>query len=249
MIAILTQKRYELILKLLEEKKSITITDLKQILNISESTARRDVTNLDKMGKLTKVFGGAIAVEKSYNTAEQSVAQKMDLNKEEKIKIAKKAATLIKPGDFIYIDAGTTTWYMIDFIENTNISVVTNAVVHAQKLAQIGCNKVILLGGELKTPTEAVIGSLAMQSLSHYNFTKGFFGTNGITKDEGYTTPDLSEAAIKRTAISQCNKKYILADSSKFDQISSVTFYRLEGTTIISDTVPKGFESFVIKAD
>ena len=105
----LTEQRYELILQLLEDKKSITVNEVKDLLKTSESTVRRDITALDKAGKLKKVFGGAVA--KNYHTfaiQEPTVAQKKDWNLEEKRKIAKYAASLIEPEDFVYLDAGTS---------------------------------------------------------------------------------------------------------------------------------------------
>ena len=82
----------------------------------------------------------------------------------------------------------------------------------------------------VKGSTEAVIGSQAMQMLKNYHFTKGFFGTNGMTQREGFTTPEANEALVKRTAMEQCLEKYVVSDSSKFGQISAVTFFHLNGS-------------------
>ena len=100
----LTEQRFDIILKLLEEKKSVTVTELRELLDASESTVRRDITALDKAGKLTKVFGGAVAVNHKVTAYEPTVAQKSELNKEEKQKIAKYAASLITPDDFALAD-------------------------------------------------------------------------------------------------------------------------------------------------
>ncbi len=191
----LTEQRYQIILDLLKEKKSVTATELKEILDTSESTVRRDITALHKAGKLIKVFGGAVALEDegTVSAYEPTVEQKSELYVEEKRKIAQYAAELIEEEDFIYLDAGTTTGYMIDALGHTNAVFVTNAVSHAQRLAAKGI-KVFLIGGELKNSTEAVIGAQAMKNLQEYHFTKGFFGANGITKAEGFTTPDANEA-------------------------------------------------------
>lgn len=107
----------------------------------------------------------------------------------------------------MFLDAGTTTGYMLDYLENTKASFVTNAVSHARLLAQKGI-RVSLLGGEMKDPTEAVAGSQAMQLLKMHHFTRGFFGTNGITLREGFTTPDINEALVKKTAMEQCPEEY-----------------------------------------
>ena len=110
----LTEKRYEIILSLLEERKSITVPELKELLKTSESTIRRDLTALDNAGRLVKVFGGAVLAESGVTAAELSVAQKEDVNREEKEIIARYAASFIKANDFVYLDAGTTTGYMIE---------------------------------------------------------------------------------------------------------------------------------------
>ena len=156
----LSEQRQALILKYLEERKSITVGELTEILDISESTARRDITVLDKAGKLVKVFGGAVALENRYLSQEATVAQKTEVNKTEKRQIARYAAAMIQKDDFVYLDAGTTTGYMLDFLEETKATFVTNAVAHAQRLAAKGIH-VLLIGGTLKASTEAVVGATA----------------------------------------------------------------------------------------
>lgn len=237
----LTKQRQELLLKLLAEKGSITVAEGSEFLKTSESTVRRDITALDKEGRLTKVFGGAVASEQKVTTHEYTVAQKRELNREEKRSIAKYAASLIEPEDFIYLDAGTTTVHMLDYIEERSATYVTNGVAHAQRLALRGM-KVLLVGGELKASTEAVVGSQAMQTLLNYHFTKGFFGTNGVTKKSGCTTPDANEAMVKRTAMGQCKKCYMLCDSSKFGNTSAVTFAPFTGTEFLTEDKPYGYE-------
>lgn len=170
----LTQQRHEIILELLREKGSITVTEVKDLLDTSESTVRRDITALDKEGKLEKVFGGAVELKERVTAYEYSVAEKMGLKLEEKDRIAKYAAGLIQDEDFVYIDAGTTTGDILKFLKVTRAVFVTNAVVHAQTLAGRGF-KVLLVGGELKSTTEAVIGNQAMNTIRGYHFTKGFF--------------------------------------------------------------------------
>lgn len=230
----LTEQRYEKILNLLQEKKSVTMTEIKELLDTSESTVRRDITALHKAGKLIKVFGGAVAVDHTYTPNEPTVAQKVEVNKEEKQMIAKYATSLLAPDDFVYLDAGTSTGYMIEYISDSSVTFVTNAVAHAKRLAKQG-NRVLLIGGELKGSTEAIIGNQAVGMLQNYHFSKGFFGTNGITKQEGFTTPDAEEAMIKKTAMQQCRTCYVLADHSKFGQVSSVTFSGFSDAVVITD--------------
>ena len=237
----LTEQRYEIILKLLEEKNSITVAEVKDLLNTSESTVRRDITALHNAGKLVKVFGGAVALDRTVATHEPTVEQKATVNVEAKQLVAARAAALIQPEDFVYLDAGTTTASMLSFLTEKSAIFVTNAVAHAKTLAAAGF-RVYLVGGELKGSTEAVVGNQALMNLQSYHFTKGFFGTNGLTRKSGCTTPDANEAAVKAAAMEQCRECYVLCDSSKFDNISSVTFADFYRSTIITDRIPSGYE-------
>lgn len=230
----LTEERFNKILKIISEQKSVTVQELTELLNSSESTIRRDLNALHKLGKLIKVHGGATAIDMDYNTKDDEVSVRHNINKEQKKLIGKYAASLIEENDFIFIDAGTTTEYIIDYINEKSAVFVTNAITHAIKLSKKGF-KVFVTGGEFKHTTEALIGNETLESLKKYNFTKGFFGVNGVTKKAQYSTPDVNEALTKKGAMEQCGKCYMLCDSSKFGKISSVTFGRLSEGIIITD--------------
>ena len=230
----LTQERHALILEKLEKESVVYLSDLMNLLDASESTIRRDLNYLDKAGLLKKVHGGATSLNsKLINTTEFEVEVRQGINKEDKIAIAKYAASLIKNDDLIYIDSGTTTELMIDFIEAKGATFVTNGIGHAKKLIHKNLTTYIL-GGELKLATEAIIGIEAINSLRKYNFTKGFFGVNGIDIERGFTTPDIREAMVKEEALKKSKLSFVLADNSKFNEISSITFGEISNTTIIT---------------
>lgn len=230
----LTQERHALILEKLEKESVVYLSDLINLLDASESTIRRDLNYLDKAGLLKKVHGGATSLNsKIINTTEFEVEVRQGINKEDKIAIAKYAASLIKNDDLIYIDSGTTTELMIDFIEAKGATFVTNGIGHAKKLIHKNLTTYIL-GGELKLATEAIIGIEAINSLRKYNFTKGFFGVNGIDIERGFTTPDIREAMVKEEALKKSKLSFVLADNSKFNEISSITFGEISNTTIIT---------------
>lgn len=174
----LTEQRYEIILKLLEEKNSITVAEVKDLLNTSESTVRRDITALHNAGKLVKVFGGAVALDRTVATHEPTVEQKATVNVEAKQLVAARAAALIQPEDFVYLDAGTTTASMLSFLTEKSAIFVTNAVAHAKTLAAAGF-RVYLVGGELKGSTEAVVGNQALMNLQSYHLPKAFLEPTG----------------------------------------------------------------------
>lgn len=237
----LTEKRHEIILELLQERRSITVAEIKEKLGISESTIRRDLNALDRDGRLTKVFGGAVALASVPSVTELSVSQKLQVNEKEKRCIARYAASLIQPHDFVYLDAGTTTGYMLEYPMEKDVTFVTNAVEHARRLAIAGY-RTLLVGGELRGTTEAVVGAQAILALQEYHFTIGFFGANGISRRYGCSTPDSSEAMVKKTALRQCNTPYILVDSSKFHGVSSVSFVGFQDVHVISECIPQGYE-------
>ena len=234
----LTEERFAKILSILEHMGSVTVQQLMTELDASESTVRRDLNTLDANGQLVKVHGGAILKNTVYSTIDDEVVHRKEQNREAKDKIARYAAGLITAEDFVYIDAGTTTERMIDYIANRQAVFVTNAIGHAKKLAEHGC-KVYILGGEFKAVTEAIVGEEAVFTLDKYNFTKGFWGANGVSRQRGFSTPELKEALVKKRSMENCRDCYILADDSKFNQISSVTFAPFESAKIITTGLTK----------
>ena len=183
----LSEKRQEDILKYVDKKKSVTVQELREVFNASESTIRRDITYLDKEGKLVKVFGGALSLDSAFSTSDIAREQREEVNREEKVRIAKIAAQLIEPGDYVFIDTGTTTGFMIDFIREKEATYITNAVYHAKRLVAKGLH-VILLGGELKEETDAFVSSDTVLHLHKYHFSKAFFRTNGVILQVYFTT-------------------------------------------------------------
>ena len=229
----LAEERFSRILSIIEAEGSATIQELMTALDASESTVRRDLITMDENGLLTKVHGGAIARRPSVSTHDEDVRNRKTMNAEQKNAIAKYAASLIRPDDFVYLDAGTSTEAMIPFIKETQAVFVTNAISHAKRLAERGFT-VYLLGGEFKAITEAIVGEEAVEALEKYNFTKGFWGANGVSLQKGYSTPELKEAMVKKKSMENCKERFVLADESKFNQISSVTFAPFEGATVIT---------------
>ena len=229
----LTEERFAKIVKIVNQEGTVTVLELAQAIGISESTIRRDLNQLDKLGRIRKVHGGATAAVLMSDGHERNMQEKYSRNIEEKRAIAAYAATLVHPDDFVFLDAGSTTEQMAEYLEENTAFYVTNGITLAQKLAARGF-KTMLLAGRVKASTDAVIGMEAVSSLARYHFTRGFFGTNGITVAEGFTTPDLEEAANKRAAMEHCRQCYVLADNSKFDTLSNVSFGELSKAKIIT---------------
>lgn len=250
----LQYERFETILNKLEQQASVRVSELSKELGASESTIRRDIAELDKAGRLRKVFGGAISAadaesaqasafggpalgRRTVNTVSRDLAEKELLQADEKTEVAAFAAQRIQDGDLIYIDAGTTTGHMIDHISCSGATFVTNGVRHALRLAQRGL-QVYLLSGRVKRSTEAVIGHEAVESLGKYHFSKCFMGTDGIDETSGLTTADIEESMVKSAALARSGEVFVLADSSKFGLVAAVTFAPLAAGTIITDHLP-----------
>lgn len=141
---------------------------------------------------------------------------------------------MINDDDFVFVDAGSTTYLMTTLIEKSKASFVTNGIANAKELAQRGC-RVFVLGGELKETTGAIKGLVAAGNLQKYNFSKAFIGTNGISEKQGFTTPDTDEAMLKAVAIERSFVSYVLSDHTKFNKVSAVTFARLDSSCIVTD--------------
>lgn len=235
----LAEERFAKILDLLAEKRSATVLELCEALNASESTIRRDLTELDRLGKLNKVHGGATLPDSQFLADELTMDAKQALAIAEKRDIARAAAMLIRPQDFIYIDAGTTTLALVQALSGSALEAhyVTNGIAHARLLAQKGC-KVFVPGGMLRPNTEAIVGAAAVASLQAYNFTKAFLGANGVDLQAGFTTPDPEEAAVKATAVRHARESWFLVDSTKFARVYPAVITELQGGAILTDRCP-----------
>ncbi|OAA82893.1 Lactose phosphotransferase system repressor [Clostridium ljungdahlii] len=169
----LTEQRHKIILEKLKQKEIVKVNDLVNLLNTSESTIRRDLTYLENINALKRIHGGATMpkgrlIEPTYN-------EKQIQNVEQKRKIAKFAASCIEEGDCIYLDAGTSTFEIIQYINKKSLIVVTNGLNHINAIIENNINGYIL-GGKVKNSTKAVIGCDALKSLEKFRFDKCFFG-------------------------------------------------------------------------
>ncbi len=234
---LLTQERYHSILQILSERDAVTVSELSEALETSESTIRRDLNYLDEMGKLKKVFGGATAIQSNSGVTELPFESRESEMYEEKIAIAQYAATMVHDGDFVFIDAGTTTYCLIDYLANKSATYITNGIAHSRKLIQRGFTTHIL-GGKIKPYTEAVVGTTAINQIARLNFTKAFIGTNGIDLTAGFSTPELDEGAVKEAIVRKAYMSFILSDHTKFRRVFPVSFAEIQKCCIITDSVP-----------
>lgn len=237
----IARQRQEQILQCVQSRGTVTVSELASLFDTSESTIRRDLVELDGAGKLTKVHGGATSLEDEHVLRDLTIDERADLHTAEKDSLAAYAATLVGPEDCVYLDAGTTIRRLVDALAEPRALYVTDSVACALALANRGM-RAVLVGGELKSATEALVGPEALETLKNYHFTIGFFGSNGITFEQGMTTPDRNEAMVKRTALEHTERPYIVSDASKFGRTAAISFASIDAATIITDRIPAGYE-------
>ena len=215
----------------LSHDKFVRLDDLVSLLDTSESTVRRDLDELESEQKLHRVHGGA---ELPHSLQEEFTNQQKSIkNIQEKMQVARKAASLISNDDVIFVDAGTTNELLLGYLNQDNLTVVTNSIHHAAKLVDKNI-QTIIIGGHVKKSTDASIGAVAYEQIKQLNFDKAFLGINGID-EEFSTTPDMEEAVIKKTVIKNARKSYIVTDSSKIGRVSFAKVDKIENATIITN--------------
>lgn len=236
MMYVLTEERQQRILDYLATEKIVKSHDLVTRLQTSESTIRRDLRDLEAAGKLIRIHGGAKLIAKV--DAEENLLEKSVKNTQEKQLIAQAAASLVKDQDIIYLDAGSTTYEMIPYLKNKDLLVVTNSVKHATLLADYQL-ATIIIGGMIKLSTQAIIGAHSVKQLEQFRLDHAFMGMNNLHADYGYTTPDIEEATMKRTAMNQAENVWVLVDHTKFGGTSFAQVAPLDKATILTDYCPK----------
>ncbi len=221
-VRLFAEERHEKIIELLQFQNRVTVQELVEHLNVSEATIRRDLQELEVEGILKRTHGGAILT--LPTNAEPTFNEKEIALLDEKKQIAKLAAEFVQEGDVIILDSGTTTIQMIPFICNKNITVVTNSIVVGFLLGAYENNKLILIGGEHRNITRSIVGSAANEMLQTLHVQKAFMGTNGIDFKFGATTPNVEEARTKNAMICAADELFLLADHTKFKNVTLAQF-------------------------
>ena len=148
---------------------------------------------------------------------------------------------MIQDGQIVFLDAGTTTYNLIDYIKAKEITVVTTGIPHLTKLSQRNI-KTFVLSGFIKPNTVAVTGKETVSQISNMNFDIALLGTNGVHPIAGFTTPEEYEGEAKSMVIQRAKKTYILADKSKFNKLCFVHFADLDEVTVIVDEKIEDFD-------
>ncbi|MDO4242391.1 MAG: DeoR/GlpR family DNA-binding transcription regulator [Actinomyces sp.] len=231
---LLARQRQEFILERVAATGGVRVTDVVEALDVSEMTVRRDITELVNQGLVERVHGGAVASGPAGQ--EPRFTTKSELRPESKQRIGAAAAALVRPGDAVALSGGTTTLAVAHALSQLphlgTLTIVTNSLPAGQVLFDaadaaraegLSAPAVLLTGGEL-TPSNALVGPVAVDALAGMRVEWTFIGAHGLTLDAGLMTPNLTEAATNEALISAARTTVAVVDSSKWGILGLRTF-------------------------
>jgi DeoR/GlpR family transcriptional regulator of sugar metabolism len=226
--------------RILEEVKragGVRVSELAQLLGVSDMTVRRDLETLARQGLIAKVHGGATTVELG-STDEPGFEAKSVREPAEKEAIAARAAALIQPGTAVALTAGTTTWTLARHLrEIPHLTVVTNSVNIAEVLYKHDRSDLtVVLTGGVRTPSDALVGGVAVSTIRSLHFDVVVMGVHGIDARAGLTTPNLTEAETNRAFAEAARRLVVVADHTKWGVIGLSQIAPLDAVdTLVTD--------------
>lgn len=215
-----TVERRKKILNMLEKNGQVFVHELSEEFDVSEVTIRNDLELFESKKLLIRSRGGAMKYENSVGMDFQ-LSDKDKINYAEKIRIGKKAAALVNPGETIILDSGTTTMEIAKNLRpDEAINVITNAFNIANQLINSPNINIIVPGGTLRKNSHSLVGPLAEKSIRNFYVDKVFLGVDGFDTSQGAFTPNIEEASLNQIMIEISKEVILVADSSKFKRRS-----------------------------
>ena len=230
----LATDRQRRILAELDRHGSVRVSELVQLLGVSDMTVRRDLDVLQTQGELRKVHGGATRGA-HHSTDEPGFVAKSGREQAEKEAIAARAAALVEPGSAVAVSAGTTTHALArHLLAVPDLTVVTNSVWVADTLhASDRPDRTVLLTGGLRTPSDALVGPIAISALRSLHADVVFMGVHGMDPNAGFTTPNLMECETNRALVACARRLVIVADSTKWGVLGLSSFAALGDADVL----------------
>lgn len=209
-----SESRQSQILELTRARGRVEVVPLADELGVATETIRRDLKVLASRRLVKRVHGGAVPLESAAFESGVEYRSRVDLA--QKHRIAAAAATLLHGAETVYIDEGFTPRLVAERLADNELTVVTSSLLAAEALADSDSVTVLLLGGRMRGRTLATVDHWALDMLHALVIDVAYIGTNGITTDDGLTTPDPAVAAVKHAAIERSRRSVLLAAHSKF---------------------------------
>lgn len=214
-----TVERRSLIIKELDLKGKVNVSDLSRMFMVSEVTIRNDLAQLEKKNILLRARGGALKIDPVG--IDYHISEKDKINIRSKQIIGKKAVNFVHDHDTIMIDSGTTVMELVrNLDEKVALTVITNALNIANQLSKNNNIHIIMPGGFLRNKSFSLIGTPAEKSLRNYFCDKLFLGVDGIDVEYGLSTPNIEEAHFNSAMMEMSSQIIVLADSSKIHKRS-----------------------------
>ncbi|MDR2739092.1 MAG: DeoR/GlpR family DNA-binding transcription regulator [Treponema sp.] len=231
---VFTEERHQKMLDFINSRERVKVEDLAKHFNVTETTIRRDLITLEKMGFIYRAHGGAFKREQQSIWQLISLQTRLSQYAEEKERIALQVSLLIRDGESLMIDGGSTTVKVTQKLcERKNLLVVTNALTIGELFAGSNSNKVILTGGELLRETNALTGNAAEYVISKYRADKAIIGVSGLIPSEGCFAAIPNEGAVKNLMLQNSREKIIVTDSSKIGVQAFYFFYDIKNIDIL----------------
>jgi DeoR/GlpR family transcriptional regulator of sugar metabolism len=230
----LARQRQQVILDEIHREGGVRVSDLTRLLGVSDMTVRRDLEVLAADGLIDKVHGGATPVH-DRSTEEPGFEVKSARELPAKEEIADCALRLVRPGTAIAVTAGTTTWVLARRLaEVPGLTVVTNSIRVAEVLHQSGRrDHTVILTGGLRTPSDALVGPVAVASIRSLHVDLAFMGVHGMDERAGFTTPNLMEAGTNQAFAESARRLVVLADHTKWGVVGLSEIVPLEAADIL----------------
>ena len=228
------EERQKAIADLLSLRGRLSVAELATEYAVTTETVRRDLSLLERAGIVRRVHGGAVPAE-ALTVLEAKVGDRDQARAEEKERIGKAALDLLpRSGGSVLLDAGTTTARLAGLLpRDLPLTVVTNEVPIAARLAGMANIELHLLPGRVRATTQAAVGENTVEALRVLRTDVAFLGTNGVSLEHGFSTPDAAEAAAKRAMARAAQKVVVLVDSSKLGRENTVRFAELDDVDVV----------------
>ncbi len=224
--------REKKILETITDDQSIGVAELSRRLGVSTVTVRTDLNGLADKGVIVRNWGGATP---AFHPA---VLERQKTSVEEKKRIARAAAEMVRDGDTIMVEAGTTTALMVKYLfGKRDISIVTNSLLVVPYARANPALILTLIGGEFRPASESLVGAVALAQLERFHVRYAFVGTDGFSPNTGLTTHLVEGGEIVKKMAAQAETTIVLADSGKYGKTGFVSVLPLGGVDhIITDT-------------
>src|SRR5512138_1134708 len=227
-----TPERQKQILSLLTRQGRLSVNEIVKQFSISEATARRDLETLASQGKVQRVHGGVIAVEKA--PPELPILERESEQADEKARIGRSAAGLVADKETIFLGSGTTVLEVArNLRDRKQLTVITNSLAVLNALAGVKEIAVISLGGMLRESELSFIGHITEQALTEVRVDKVFMGTRGVSLEHGLTNDYLQETLTDRAILKIGRERILVADYSKVNRVSTVLLAPLEAMSAL----------------